>query len=142
MAGETAIRAVEANDFSEKSLWQYNLDFVNHYGNKTAGLEAFRMYLQTLNNQEINYGMRHFLSAHEATEISLGEMPHLSPLEKIVKLFRGLGSYKAFRGLVYTMKQMETLNELYENYPKDPAQFEAWKHQVDSILDSTRTRFS
>src|SRR6266571_4115689 len=123
-------------------LWLYNLDFVKHYGSKTAGLEAFRMYLQTLNNQEINYGMRHFLSGKEATEISLGEMPHLSPFEKIVKLFLGLGSYKAFRGLVYTMKQMETLNNLYQNYPKDPSQFEAWKHQVDSTLAETRTRFS
>src|SRR5438093_13720834 len=66
LAGETAIRAIESNDFSEKNLWQYNIDFVNHYGNKTAGLEAFRMYLQTLNNQEINYGMRHFLSGKEA----------------------------------------------------------------------------
>src|SRR5436309_3162348 len=131
LAGETAVRAVEENDFSEKNLWQYNLDFVKHYGSKTAGLEAFRMYLQTLNNQEINYGMRHFLSGKEATEISLGEMPHLSPFGKMVKLFLGLGSYKAFRGLVYTMKQMETLNNLYQNYPKDPSQFEAWKHQVD-----------
>src|SRR5213076_1946080 len=42
MAGEAAVRAIEANDFSEKQLWQYNLDFVNHYGNKTAGLEVFR----------------------------------------------------------------------------------------------------
>ena len=142
LAGETAVRAVEQNDFSEKNLWQYNLDFVKHYGSKTAGLEAFRMYLQTLNNQEINYGMRHFLSGKEATEISLGEMPHLSPFEKIIKLFLGLGSYKAFRGLVYTMKQMETLNNLYQNYPKDPSQFEAWKNQVDSILAETRTRFS
>jgi len=40
------------------------------------------------------------------------------------------------------MKQMETLNNLYQNYPKDPSQFEAWKHQVDSILAETRTRFS
>ena len=69
-------------------------------------------------------------------------MPHLSPFGKIVKLFRGLGSYKAFRGLVYTMSQMRKLNDLYENYPKDPSQFEAWKQQVDSILAETRTRFS
>lgn len=142
MAGESAIRAIQANDFSEKNLWQYNIDFVNHYGNKTAGLEVFRYYLQTLTNQEINYGMRHFLSAREATNISLGEMPHLSPFEKIVKLFRGIGSYKAFRGLVYTMGRMETLNDLYQNYPKDSSQFEAWKQQVDSTLTGARTRFS
>jgi len=141
MAGETAVRAIEANDFSEKQLWQYNLDFVNHYGNKTAGLEVFRMYLQTLNNDQINYGMRHFLSSDEATEISLGEMPHLSAGRKIVKLFRGLGSYKAFSGLVFTMSRMRALNELYQNYPKDPAQFDAWKANVDSILAQGRARF-
>ena len=129
-------------DFSEENLWQYNLDFVNHYGNKTAGLEAFRMYLQTLSNPEINYGMRHFLSAREATEISLGELPQLSPFEKIVKLFRGLGSYKAFRGLVYTMNQMRTLNNLYLNYPKTPSEFTAWKQRVDSILHDVRARFN
>ena len=142
LAGETALRALDANDFSEKQLWQFNLDFVRHYGNKTAGLEVFRYYLQTLNNDEINYGMRHFLSADEATEISLGEMPVLSPLQKIVKLFRGLGSYKAFRGLVYTMNRMKKLNNLYQNYPKDPSEYESWKHQVDSILEEARTRFS
>ncbi len=141
MAGEAAVRAIEANDFSEKQLWQYNLDFVNHYGNKTAGLEVFRMYLQTLNNDQINYGMRHFLSSDEATEISLGEMPHLSVGKKIVKLFRGLGSYKAFSGLVFTMGRMRALNELYQNYPKDPAQFDAWKANVDSILAQGRARF-
>jgi len=69
-------------------------------------------------------------------------MPHLSPFGKIVKLFLGLGSYKAFRGLVYTMKQMGALNDLYQNYPKDPSEFEAWKHQVDSTLSETRKRFS
>jgi len=142
MAGETAVRAMEANDFTEKQLWQYNVDFVQHYGNKTAGLEAFRLYLQTLNNSEINYGMRHFLSAKEATGMSLGEMPELSPVQKLTKLFQGLGSYRAFRGLLYTMDKMKKLNQLYQDYPKEPSGFEAWKRQVDSILQDVRMRFN
>src|SRR5712692_5175908 len=142
MAGEAAVKAVEANNFGEEQFWQYNLDFVERYGNKTAGLEAFRLYLQTLNNREINYGMRHFLSASEATEMSLGEMPELSVPEKLVKLLRGLGSYKAFRGLIFTMDRMKRLNQLYQNYPKDASEFPAWKGQVDSILSKARTRFN
>ncbi len=142
MAGETAVRALEANDFSEKQMWQYNVDFVQHYGNKTAGLETFRLYLQTLNNNEINYGMRHFLSRKEATDMSLGEMPDLSPVQKLAKLFQGLGSYKAFRGLLYTMDMMKKLNRLYQDYPKEPSAFEAWKRQVDSILQDVRMRFN
>lgn len=141
MAGETAVRAVETGDFGERELWQYNLDFVERYGSKTAGLEAFRLYLQTLNNKEINYGMRNFLSASEATEISLGEMPEMSVLQKLEKLFRGLGSYKAFRGLVFTMDRMKQLNQLYQNFPKEPAEFEAWKKRVDAVLGEVRSRF-
>ena len=142
MAGEMAVRAVESNDFSERQLWQYNLDFVNHYGNKTAGLEAFRLYLQTLSNKEINYGMRHFLSASEATEMSLGEMPELSSTQKLAKLFRGLGSYKAFKGLLMTMDRMKRLNQLYKEYPKDPSEFADWKRQVDSLLNDVRAHYS
>src|SRR6266852_6646934 len=142
MAGEAAVKAVEANNFGEEQFWQYNLDFVERYGNKTAGLEAFRLYLQTLNNKEINYGMRHFLSASEATEISLGEMPELSAPEKLVKLLRGLGSYKAFGGLIFTMNRMKRLNQLYQNYPKDASEFAAWKKRVDVTLQEVRHRFS
>ena len=142
MAGEAAVLAFESNDFSERQLWQYNLDFVERYGNKTAGLEAFRLYLQTLTNKEINYGMRHFLSVSEATGISLGEMPELSSSQKLAKLFRGLGSYKAFKGLLLTMDRMKRLNQLYKDYPKEPEQFEQWKKQVDALLNDVRTHYN
>jgi len=59
-----------------------------------------------------------------------------------LKLFKGLGSYKAFKSLVYTMDRMKRLNNLYQNYPKEPSQFEAWKAEVDFVLQEVRTRFS
>ena len=36
-------------------------DFIKEYGYKTAGLEIFRRLLQTLTNEQINYGMKNFL---------------------------------------------------------------------------------
>ena len=74
--------------------------------------------------------------------MSLGEMPELSPVQKLTKLFQGLGSYRAFRGLLYTMDKMKKLNQLYQDYPKEPSGFEAWKRQVDSILQDVRMRFN
>ena len=62
IAGKDAVQSIQANDNSEQSLWQYNLDFVEAYGYKTAGLEVFRRLLQKLTNNQINYGMKHFLS--------------------------------------------------------------------------------
>jgi len=39
--GKNVVDAIEANDVTEKGLWQYNLDFIEEYGYKTAGLELF-----------------------------------------------------------------------------------------------------
>ncbi|MEX0911430.1 MAG: NAD(P)/FAD-dependent oxidoreductase, partial [Nitrosopumilaceae archaeon] len=60
--GRDVVAAIEAGDVTERGLWQYNIDFINDYGYKTAGLEVFRRLLQTLTNEQINYGMKHFLS--------------------------------------------------------------------------------
>jgi len=73
--------------------------------------------------------------------MSLGEMPHLSPMQKVVKLFEGLGSYHAFKGLVYTMDRMKRLNNLYANYPKTPEDFPEWKKQADKALGEVKARF-
>ena len=58
--GKNVVDAIEANDVTEKGLWQYNLDFIEEYGYKTAGLELFRRLVQTLTNEQISYGMKHF----------------------------------------------------------------------------------
>jgi len=36
---------------------------------------------------------------------------------------------------------MKRLNQLYKEYPKDPAQFEAWKIQVDGLLNDVRSHY-
>ncbi|MGH9973352.1 MAG: NAD(P)/FAD-dependent oxidoreductase, partial [Nitrososphaeraceae archaeon] len=75
IAGKDAVQSIEAKDYSEQSLWQYNLDFVDAYGYKTAGLEVFRRLLQKLTNDQINYGMKHFLSKLDIDNITNGEHP-------------------------------------------------------------------
>jgi len=62
-------------------------------------------------------------------------------MQKLVKLFEGLGSYRAFKGLVYTMDRMKRLNNLYVNYPKTPEGFPEWKKQADKALGEVKARF-
>ncbi|MEK0343461.1 MAG: NAD(P)/FAD-dependent oxidoreductase, partial [Nitrosopumilus sp.] len=59
--GNNVVQAIEGNNVSEASLWQYNLDFIKEYGYKTAGLELFRALIQQMTNDQISYGMKHFL---------------------------------------------------------------------------------
>jgi len=141
IAGDVATAALQAGDVSDESLWEYNVRYVEKYGKKTAALEAFRTYLQTLNNSELNYGMRNFVSDKGAVAFSWGEIPELSLGDKIQRAALGLRKLSAFRNLAYSVSKMRELNELYEQYPKAPSQFTEWKKRVDRILGEIKTRF-
>jgi hypothetical protein len=120
---------------------KHNRRYVEKYGNKTAGLEAFRIYLQTLDNSELNYGMRNFVTNREAVAFTWGEVPEVSIADKIIKAALGLRKFKAFRNLAFTISKMNSLNELYNQYPEKPSGFGEWKKEVDAILNSVRARF-
>ncbi len=89
IAGKDIVEAIERNDVSESGLWHFNKNFINEYGYKTPGLEVFRRMLQQLTNEQINYGMKHFLSKMDIEKITKGEHPVFSTVDKIGMLIRG-----------------------------------------------------
>jgi digeranylgeranylglycerophospholipid reductase len=135
--GKNAVNAIEANDVSETGLWQYNIDFINDYGYKTAGLEIFRRLLQTLTNDQINYGMKHFLSKLDVEAISKGEHPDFGTVGKLGMMIRGALNKKLADGLRFTAQQNKTLTEHYYNFPKKPEGFDAWQKTLHHILDES-----
>ena len=141
IAGEVAAGALQGGDVSEANLWQYNTRYVETYGNKTAALEAFRIYLQTLDNSELNYGMRNFVTNKEAVAFTWGEAPELNIADKIVKAALGLRKFTAFRNLAFSVSKMNLLNRLYSQYPETPSGFSEWKKEVVAILSEVRARF-
>jgi flavin-dependent dehydrogenase len=141
IAGEVASAALQGGDVSEANLWEYNKRYVEKYGNKTAALETFRIYLQTLDNSELNYGLRNFVTNREAVGFSWGEVPELSLADKVVKAALGLRKFNAFRNLAFCISKMNALNQLYSDYPKTPSAFIEWKKEVDAILNAVRARF-
>ena len=84
IAGKDMVEAIESGDVSENGLWKFNKNFINEYGYKTPGLEVFRRMLQQLTNEQINYGMKHFLSKMDIDKITNGEHPVFSTVAKLV----------------------------------------------------------
>ncbi|MDE1766503.1 MAG: NAD(P)/FAD-dependent oxidoreductase [Thaumarchaeota archaeon] len=138
--GKNAVKAIEAGDVSEKGLWQYNIDFINDYGYKTAGLEIFRRMLQTLTNDQINYGMKHFLSKMDVEAISKGEHPDFGTVGKLGMMIRGALNKKLADGLRFTAQQNKILTDHYYNFPKTPDGFSAWQKTLHNILDESYAR--
>ena len=138
--GNNVAQALEANDVSEASLWQYNLDYIKEYGYKTAGLELFRRLIQQMSNEQISYGMKHFLGKLDAESISKGEHPDFSGLGKVGMIIRGAMNKTVADGLRFTSKENQWLVEHYNNYPKDPTGFDDWNKTLHQRMDAAFTK--
>lgn len=141
LAGESAAQAIEEGDTSIESLWRYNLKYNEEYGNKTAGLEVFRIYLQSMNNDLINYGMRNFITEQEAIDMSYGRVPELTIASTFQKMLSGIQNIDAFRNLMLVSKKMKTLNALYAKYPKSPKEFKPWRDAVVAEIREAKEKF-
>jgi digeranylgeranylglycerophospholipid reductase len=141
IAGRVAVEAVQSNDTSEKALWKYNKEFIDEYGYKTAGLEVFRRMLQGLTNEQINYGMKHFLSKMDIDKISKGEHPEFGTVDKLGLFIRGALNRKLAESLKYTSELNQKLVEHYYNYPTSPQSFPQWQVKLSKYLADAFSRF-
>jgi digeranylgeranylglycerophospholipid reductase len=141
IAGKDAVEAIEAEDVTEKGLWKYNKNYVNDYGYKTAGLEVFRRMLQCLTNEQIDYGMKHFLSKMDIDKITNGEHPQFTSVDKLGMIIRGGMNRRLADGLKYTASMNEKLVEHYHNYPSAPEGFPNWQRVLDEHLKEAFVKF-
>jgi flavin-dependent dehydrogenase len=141
IAGKAAVEAIQANDISENSLWKYNKEFIDDYGYKTAGLEVFRRMLQGLTNEQIDYGMKHFLSKMDVDKISRGEHPEFGTVDKLGMFIRGALNKKLAEDLKYTAELNEKLVEHYYNYPASPKGFPQWQRILNGHLEEAYSKF-
>lgn len=140
IAGKCAVEAIQSGDVTEKGLWKYNKEFINEYGYKTAGLELFRRLIQTLTNDQIDYGMKHFLGNLDVEAISKGEHPDFSALGKLGMIIRGALNKTLADGLRFTTQQNKWLTEHYYNYPDSPDGFDEWSKTLHKVLDESNAK--
>jgi flavin-dependent dehydrogenase len=141
IAGRDAVEAIESGDVSEKRLWKYNKDYIADYGYKTAGLEVFRRMLQGLTNDQINYGMKHFLSKMDVDKITNGEHPEFNTVEKLGMIIRGALNKKLADDLRYTSNMNKKLVAHYQDYPEAPEGFAEWHKKLNIYLQDAFVRF-
>ena len=137
IAGKCAAEAVVSGDVSEAGLWKYNKEFIEEYGYKTAGLEVFRRLIQTLTNEQISYGMKHFMGNLDVEAISKGEHPDFGHLGKLSMAIRGALNKRLADGLRFTTGQNRKLTAHYRAYPESPGGFAAWRARLHQILDES-----
>ncbi|MGB9135380.1 MAG: NAD(P)/FAD-dependent oxidoreductase [Candidatus Bathyarchaeia archaeon] len=128
LAGETAAKALGKDDVSREGLWSYNADFMRDYGAKQAGLEIFRILLQHLSDEDLNYGMHYrLLTEEDVLRASMGEGAHFTVTEKARRAFRGVKKLGVLKKLGNASRLMKEAKAWYGNYPTSPKDFDKWR---------------
>ncbi len=141
--GRVVAEALQANDASEESLWTYNVEYMKTHGFQMASFEVLRRYLQTLTNEQIDYGMRHFLSEEDIRAITDRRHPDFNRTQFFnpAMWFRVLGDLNLAKGLRYTAKKSQALVAHNLEYPESPKGFRAWRSRLHAELGETVEKF-
>lgn len=136
LAGKTIIEAMERRDVSREGLWLYNARYMQSYGAKQAGLDAFRLLLQKLSDDDLNYGMKYRLvTGEDALKASMGEDLHLNITEVTRRIFRGSRRVSLLKKLRRTASLLKKVKAHYRDYPKLPKNFVVWRNKAQDLFE-------
>lgn len=130
-AANVASKAIERNDYSINSLWDFNYQVMTSFGAEFASLDLLRMGLQTLTNEDLNFGLEQdLLSGTEILEIASTGRLHLTFIDMASKVLKGFSRPNLLLDLNYLRIRMEEISKLYKNFPRNIDKFEEWQNSV------------
>ena len=144
IAGKVVAESLESRDVSERGLWKFNTEYVRAYGYRMASFEILRRFLQIISNEDLNYGMKHFLGQDDVDSITRREHPEFKRVSfgRPMRILWALPRFALARGLRYTAEKSMRLIEHYMNYPATPEGFETWHSKFMVELREAYARFS
>ncbi|MFX0139956.1 MAG: hypothetical protein ACFFDN_40315, partial [Candidatus Hodarchaeota archaeon] len=138
-AANSAANAINNDDFSINRLWDYNYNVMTSFGAEFASLDLLRIVLQSLSNEDLNFGLeRDLLSGDEILEISSTGGLNLSLIDMAVKAFKGISRPNLLLDLNYLRIRMKEISKLYKNFPEKLEYFSGWKENVIGIYDKIK----
>jgi hypothetical protein len=108
-----------------------------------ASFEVLRRYLQTITNDQLNYGMKSFLSEEDVQAITERKHPEFNRtrLFNPAMWLKVLNQFSLARGLRYTVEKSSALVEINLRYPASPKDFENWRNELHRELSETIVKF-
>ncbi len=131
MAGKTITNALENDNVSLEGLWDYNVDFMTTIAPINAPLAIMKDFIIPLPSSILNTVFHNkivegndLLYGNATGEISGG---FIKTLQRAYRGKRILRTLLKFRSVI---KKMGIARDLYENYPKTPKAFLAWREKI------------
>ncbi|MFW9807228.1 MAG: hypothetical protein ACFFFK_10920, partial [Candidatus Thorarchaeota archaeon] len=135
--GEVVRESIARRNLSATGLWSYNTRYFQNFGFKLASLEIFRRLLQSVSDEDMNYGFeRRLLEADDLMAANRGDGISLSVADKMRRVRRGAGRISLLRKLQKASSLMKKMNKAFINYPSNPDGLEIWEKSVLGIVES------
>ncbi len=136
---DTVIEANENNDFSEQSLWQYNIKYNNKIGCTHAALDIFRLYAYIMPNKVLNAVInRKIITENDVMSAGLTGALEMTAPEKLKKALKGMDIFKYMLKIRTMAKKMGIVKELYQNYPKESKEMPDWIEKINNIYQGLK----
>jgi geranylgeranyl reductase family protein len=141
LAGKTAVDALEKGNVNKTSLWSYNRKYMELYGAKQAGLDAFRMLLLSSDDEDLNYGMKHeLLKEQDILKAGLGEEFRFKITDSAKRVFKGLRKLRFLNKLRLTVNLMKQIKTHYIDYPETIEEYDPWKKAADTLFNDAKSK--
>ncbi len=139
IAGEVIAEALTEGESTIERLWPINVRYMKTYGAKQAGLDVFRIFLQNLTNDDINYGMKYkLIKEGDVLRAGLEGDVRLNITDATQRIFRGLGRLSLLRKLYNMTKKLRNVKKAYEEYPQSPNDLPKWRLKMQEAFKLER----
>jgi flavin-dependent dehydrogenase len=127
-AAIVAKKAIEAEDYSLKQLWDYNVLLMNDFGIAHATNDIARFLIQHLGTNDFNYIIKKkLIDDNELTQMFYGKIIFPSIKQLLLKLCKGISKPQLLLKLNYLLKQMKQINWHYSQYPQNANDYQTWR---------------
>lgn len=133
-AGESAIEAIETEDVSEETLWEYNERIMEHFGGRYAALDVYNIFVGATGLNNLT-GLLASMPAAKLSDALYSGSADIGLSLKLRTAIKSFGHWKTVYDLYETKKQADRLLSHYEDYPESPENFESWQSQRDGLMD-------
>ncbi len=138
-AAQVASEALERNDTSMESLWDYNPRYMESYGIKQASLDVFRWFLLNVTNEDINFAFeKGIVKGIDLLSVSITGKMEIGTGEKFKRLLAGIGKVPLLMRVNKVAKLMEQIKDVYSQYPTSPKGLADWKARLSPIYDAAK----
>jgi len=109
--------------------------FMRPYGAVYAGLDVFRIFLQGLSDEDLNYTMKHrVVTEEDIFRAGMDGEVRLNITEVTRRVFRALGKLGFLKRLRDMAKLTKEAKALYQQYPTSTEGFKEWQGNAQNLI--------